>query len=412
MSEAVTTITATCRCKAFQLDVHFPTSSLPFDRALCLCTTCRKLSGTCGISYIPIPSSQAIDPSQYHFTSYSTSSDLTRYFCSTCGSHIFCNRIANATWHLATGLWDRTEGIINWTGCKWVEDADDGGVSVWFNKIVDADGKERKLKRWKLRDGDGELVPNDGVGSLREFVRLKARDGSEDRLKGSCHCGGVKYNITRPNEDSKTKAYSPFPDLMVPFHTGKSAANPDNKTWWLRHNDTKYMAGLCTCTSCRVASGFEIQPWAFVPKCNIFQEDGKELDYKMGTMKTYLSSEGVWRDFCGVCGANVFWRCAERPELLDVSAGLLDSMEGARVEGWLDWYVLRSLLTGILRLVRSSMKSLIFRYFRVQEAVLTVGFSRWTERVSFEELAVSRGLVKSLENGLKEWDEENKSLMD
>lgn len=263
---------------------------------------------------------------------------------------------------MATGLWDRTEGIINWTGCKFVDATEDGGISVWLSDIVDAEGKKRKLLRWKYQDVGEDLVPE---GYLRDYVRIKPRDGSEDRLQASCHCGGVKFYITRPNEASK-KVRSPFPDLMIPYHTGKSE-NPENKTWWIRHN-TKYLAGTCTCKSCRVASGFEIQPWAFVPKCNIFQEDGTELDYNMGTLQRYVSSENIWREFCSVCGATVFWHCLEnRPDLVDVSVGLLDPIEGARVEAWLDW---------------------------------------WTQRVSFEESAVSRSLVRSLENGLKEWQEE------
>jgi hypothetical protein len=216
-----------------------------------------------------------------------------------------------------------------------VEDTLDGGVSVWFNEIVDEGGKERKLKRWMLQDGQGEQVQ---LGSLTSFIPLKSKDGSEDRLKASCHCGGVKFYITRPNESSK-KARSPFPDLMIPFHTGASPANPENKTWWLRDNDTKYLAGTCACRSCRLALGFEIQPWAFVPKCNIVQEDGKEMTYEMGTLKRYVSTNEIYREFCSVCGATVFWHCDWRPELIDVSVGLLDHNEGARVEGWLDWYV-------------------------------------------------------------------------
>lgn len=77
------------------------------------------------------------------------------------------------------------------------------------------------------------------------------------------------------------------------------------------------------------------------------------------------------REFCGKCGANIFWHCEERPELIDVSVGVLDPNEGARVEGWLDW---------------------------------------WTGRVSFEEGAVSRCLVGSLERGLKEWGEKRQGV--
>jgi len=363
MAVDTTKITATCACKAFTIDVHFPTSSLPLDRALCLCNSCLKLSGSCGVSYIRIPSSQTIDPSKFNLTSYETSADVTRYFCSTCGAHIGCNEHSVRSWALATGLWDRTEGIIDWTGCKFVEDTQDGGISVWLNDIVEADGKKRKLLRWKYQDAGGELVPD---GYLRDYVYLRPRGGSEERLHASCHCGGVKFYITRPNEDSK-KARSPFPDLMVPFHTGASPENPENETWWIPHNYNRYMAGTCTCKSCRLASGFEIQPWAFVPKCNIFLEDGSTMEYSFGTLQRYLSSENIWREFCSICGATVFWHCSWRPDLVDVSVGLFDPIEGARAEGWLEW---------------------------------------WTGRVSFEEMAVSRSLVRSLEDGLKEWQGE------
>jgi hypothetical protein len=84
-------------------------------------------------------------------------------------------------------------------------------------------------------------------------------------------------------------------------------------------------------------------------------------------MKTYESSKDIWREFCKVCGATIFWHCTWRPDLLDVSVGLLDPREGARAEGWLDW---------------------------------------WTGRVSFSEMAVSTSLVNALEEGLKQWGDE------
>lgn len=354
-----TTITATCACRNFTYKVDFPNTSLPIDRALCLCNQCRRVSGSCGISYIVVPEPQTIDPSKFNVTGYKTAR-CTRYFCSVCGAHTFVvlqypgGQVRTA---IATGLWDKTEGIIKWSGCKWIEDTLDGGVSVWFNEISDDNGTKRPLKRWLLQDrGEKEeLVPEN---SLRV---LESRPSS-DKLEAQCHCGGVKFYITRPNEASK-KVQSPFPDLMVPYHLA-SNANPENKPWWLRDNDTKYLAGTCTCTSCRQNLGMEIQTWAFIPKCNMFKEDGSPLDFNLGTLRSYTSSEGVVREFCGKCGATVFWHCEERPDLIDVSVGLLDPKEGARVEGWLDW---------------------------------------WTDRVSFTEMAVSRSLVASLEDGLKKW---------
>jgi len=227
---------------------------------------------------------------------------------------------------------------------------------------VDSDGTRRPLKRWMLQDfQDPEFVPDNELQVLPE--RQKRSVENNEKLQAQCYCGGVKFYITRPNEASK-KIQSPFSDLLIPYHL-HSSSNPKNETWWLRDNDTKYIAGTCTCESCRKASGFEIQPWAFVPKYNIFKEDGTPFDFGMGTLKRYESSKGNFREFCKTCGATVFWHTTEnRPDLIDVSVGLLDPEEGARVEGWLDW---------------------------------------WTERVSFREFGVSSSLVAGLEDGLKKW---------
>jgi hypothetical protein len=360
----ITSITSTCACGAFNLKVDYPNSLLPLDRGLCLCDSCRRFTGSCGSSYIILPPSQQIDITKFNLTSYETTDRLTRYFCSTCSCHVLVKVSSNQSWHLATGPWDRTEEIVNWLGTKWVTDTLDGGISVWLKKIVGPDGKTQPLKRWMLQDWDGGALVPDHL-PLNVLPEEKKAHANPEKLEAQCHCGGVKFYITRPNEASK-QVRSPFPDLMFPFHS-HSSENPKNETWWLRDNDTKYLAGLCTCRSCRASSGFEVQPWCFVPKCNVFQEGGLPIDFKMGTMKTYESSKDIWREFCKVCGATIFWHCTWRPDLLDVSVGLLDPREGARAESWLDW---------------------------------------WTGRVSFSEMAVSTSLVNALEEGLKQWGDE------
>ncbi|TAQ88133.1 hypothetical protein B7494_g3516 [Chlorociboria aeruginascens] len=239
-SATTETITTACACRKFNLTVQFPTSSLPVNRALCLCNGCRRLSGSCSNSYIALPSSvsSALDLSSFSLSSYKSSEDLERYFCSTCGAHVLFRRITAGFWALSTGLWDSTEDVIRWTGCKWVEDTLDGGISVWLSSITDKDGSKRELKRWKLNDVGGELMPE---GSLIIPPRAKEKD---EKLTAQCRCGGVKFYVTRPNEESKT-VHSPFPDLMIPYHTGASSANPQNETWFLRNNATRYLAGTC-----------------------------------------------------------------------------------------------------------------------------------------------------------------------
>lgn len=352
-----TTVTARCMCGAFNLEINLATSSLPISRTLCLCARCRSVSGSCGTSYLAVPKTQVVDPSKYNLTSYDSSEWARRHFCATCGAHCLSVAKGFGTF-VATGLLDKSEGILTWNGCKWVSDTVDGGISIWLKEIEDTEGTKRQLKRWMLADGaDKELVSDNSLTSAPAQPQSNG-----DKLEGQCHCGGVKFYITRPNEASK-QAQSGFPDLMAAWHSNPHE-NPSNETWWLRSNDTKYVAGTCTCTSCRLTSGFEIAPWAFVPEYNIFQEDGSPIDYKMGigTLRTYASSPGILREFCSVCGATVLFYCERRPDIIDVSPGVLDPKLGARVESWLEW---------------------------------------WTGRVSFEELAVNRTLVRSLEDGLK-----------
>jgi len=365
MTHPTTKVTAKCACGAFNYTINFLNSSLPIDRALCLCNSCRKLSGSCGISYIALPAGQSFDPTTWNLKTYKTSDSLARHFCGTCGGHVAVHRPSDGLLAIATGLWDRTEGIIKWTGCKFVSDTRDGGISVWMRDIVDQSGESRGLRRWLRQDG---INPEASPESFRKLVDTKTQGGADEKLRASCHCGGVKFYITRPNEASR-KVQSPFSDLLVPYHTG-TPANPKNETWWLRSNNSKYMAGTCTCETCRRASGFEFQPWAFIPKCNIFQENSNEMNYDMGTLQRYISSKNTYREFCSVCGATVFWHNDNRSELIDVSIGLLDPEEGARAEHWLDWCA---------------------------------------ERVSFKEMAVSQDLANSLEDGLKRWNSEEHS---
>jgi hypothetical protein len=88
-------------------------------------------------------------------------------------------------------------------------------------------------------------------------------------------------------------------------------------------------------------------------------------------LRSYESSPGVLREFCGTCGATIFWHDKWRPEVVDVSVGLLEAQEGARAEEWLEW---------------------------------------WVERVSFEEDAAGRGdLIPALRRGLWVWDEARKA---
>ncbi|KAL8960281.1 MAG: hypothetical protein Q9193_002987 [Seirophora villosa] len=229
---------------------------------------------------------------------------------------------------------------------QFLADTKDGGLSNWLNGPSWA-GSAEQSEIWEPTAKANPSKGVDGNGTLRCY----------------CQCRGVQFNITRPDKDSSNVFPPPMPDILAPLHSHSTQTSP-YFTWWLRANGTKYFAGTCACNSCRLSSGYDIQAWAFVPKTNIRQLDGKEMDYQMGTLKRYSHSKGAYRDFCGNCGATVFWHCDERPGIVDISAGLLDAEEGARAENWLEWA---------------------------------------TDRVSFEECAQNRTLVASVSRGLRAW---------
>lgn len=356
----VTTINVSCLCRGFHSSLSVPNSSLPLLGVLCHCNTCRHVSGVLCASYAILPSTPG---SLSELRKYDTLNNCTRLFCGSCGAHVFAHLKAEDPWLLATGVLEGNADVIRFKAHSWVGDTRDGGLSTWLPKLY---GDE--IVKYSKGSQSGDLFQPLHPSN---FETKPANQQVTKPLPATCHCGGVQFHITPPNEDSQ-KATSPWPDLLAPYHTASPANHTDVK-WWLRANNTKYLVGLCTCASCRRASGFDIQAWAFVPKLNILQvESGKPLDFgtPMGTLRRYESSRGTYREFCGTCGATVFWHSDERPDLIDVSVGLLVGESGARAEEWLEWC---------------------------------------TQRVSFMEDARDAGLVRGLVEGLKVWEEEGRA---
>lgn len=343
---ATTSLKISCACGNITGTLDVPDSLLPRPLSFCHCTTCRHATGQLCLSSIEVPPwsglsslSLARQPAANR-----TSDHLKRYFCGQCGASIY-NHTSDGNDYIASGVVDRTEGILAFKMYQFLADTKDGGFSKWLNGLSWA-GSAEQSEIWK---------------PTAEVNQPKIKDGNEV-LRCYCQCRGVQFTITRPNKDS-SNVFSPMPDVLAPGHLQSTQANPSS-IWWLRANGTKFLAGICACNSCRLSAGYDIQAWVFVPKTNVRQLDGNEVDYKMGTLKRYSHSKGAYRDFCSTCGATVFWHCDERPGILDVSAGLLDAEEGARAEDWFEWA---------------------------------------TEKVSFEECAQNKALVASVSRGLREW---------
>lgn len=309
----------TCLCGNVALSIQLDPSTDHSQLQLCHCRNCRTVTGLlCSSYYLMQHGPPALDG----LCSYQESPYVSRFFCETCGAHVFAHVTTSGQYLVASGVLvaEHTPPVKSLHHWK-TDDTGDGGLSKF-------------LPGWPSTDTScsiyalAEAPNNDSKGSQPGSSR------ASDELLARCHCGGIEFYISRPGASSR-QAQSPWPDLLVPYHSG-SSDNLNDVKWWLRDGDTKYLAGTCACTSCRLGSGFLIQTWAFIPKANIFNADRSPLSFNRGTMRQYRSSPGVYREFCSECGATVFWHCDERPSLVDVSIGLLHS-NNARAEDWLEW---------------------------------------------------------------------------
>ena len=383
MSQQVQNKRISCLCgKVAQgIDLSLQT---PLTLTMCHCDSCRRTSGLLCTSYFDLSSEEP--PNFTGLSKYAETENIDRWFCGTCGAHAFLQIRApkQEKFLVAAGL---VQGEVQTVGVqtRCAASTHDGGLA----SILKGSEKETPLlacfdgianRSIQTAQSGQDSISNRDQPSISPATphstekKANTNRGIESILPARCHCGGVKFYVTPPNENSKSPT-SPWSDLLVPFHSA-SSDNPDDIKWWLVENPdaedkgptkTRYLAGLCACHSSRMASGFPIQAWAFVPLCNIFKSDGSLLlEYDIATLQRYVSSPTVTREFCRICGATVFWHCDWRPGVVDVSVGLFQSRTGVRAETWLKWV---------------------------------------TERVSFSEEALDQGLVQCLQSDLKAWGE-------
>lgn len=335
-----------CACNKVCGSVGIPSSKLPLLLSFCHCNICRHQTGLLAGSYVLLPKESTSFKVSGPLASYRTSSRMIRRFCSSCGSNVYVEGTQPGEIHICSGAMGKSESKVLLRDHIFVPDTKDGGLSSWLPNVPGWEGFSHESKQIDC--------------SLQ--TKAATNNTPSGQLRGYCQCRGVQFTITPPNEASKNLR-GPFADLLAPY-VSCSPKNDADVKWWLRSKDTRFLAGTCACNSCRKASGFDVQTWAFIPRVNISNVHGKPINPHMGSLKQYRSSEGVYREFCGICGAKVFWHCDARPDLIDVSVGLLDAEEGARAESWLEW---------------------------------------WTERVSFEEEAQNTSIISSLKAGLKMW---------
>jgi len=287
---------------------------------VCHCNRCRHLSGALCATTVDLPKTYKPDAQLIDkLVAYKSSPPYTRYFCSTCGCHVLERDERFGRWRVCQGTLNNPEEAASINGHVFVEDTKDGGCSDWVSFV-----KNQKIKRWNGFPDESSEVPDGWHISEQTPIDNQAP------VHAHCDCKGVTFYVSRPSEISK-QTDGPCPDVLD--------ESPQDKMWWLRQNHTKFLAGVCVCDSCRLATGSEMIEWAFVPTANIHlsQDCTVPFSRSFGSLKTYRSSDEASRHFCGTCGATVFWIGDARPTLIDIAVGLLDAPEGARAESLLEW---------------------------------------------------------------------------
>ena len=331
---AIPTSTAhlTCLCGA----VHEPgtllsATELPIEDAICHCNLCRHTSGSLGPSFPRLgsaPSAKSLNAC----TQYTTSATHAYYFCGTCGTPTFVEVKSKGYWCCFAGTIERdpeqvkegetwTKDIVKIARHDWLDDTGDGGMAAILLKL------------------GGRNVPcfHQGTSTARDQSEISAEDvramakntedwavpGMDKSMVVKCRCEGTDLRVRRAN-----------------FKEDQQGCNER-----FSEGGDRYVAMFCACRSCRLQSGVNLQPWTYIPPRNfLVAGTGKEVVFGKGTeganesttLKHYWSSEGCCRSFCGKGGASFFYWCDDRPEVVDLSVGVIRG-KGAMAREWVEW---------------------------------------------------------------------------
>lgn len=310
---ATKTLEAKCSCGAVHLTVDVPVSTLPLLVHLCHCSLCRYSAGVPSIFHTDLPT--GVVPK---FVEPSSEANMTRYagptnhahwcFCSTCGCHISAVGIEKGNWTISTSIFtDHSPETFRIGKHIFSKSAKDGGIAKLLKQIH---GRE-------FIDNN----PPDGSPEAQIIEsKLELGKNGEERLRAKCHCGGVSFTIPRPTQEV----------LQDKFMSG-----------FVSHRDnTKWVATFDACDDCRLVNGTHLIGWMFFPLA--LCDPPIKPDLLIGTAKTYCTSPGVLRSFCGTCGATFFYtsddrRPTDEQQVVDLSTGVLRAPEGVMAENWLTW---------------------------------------------------------------------------
>lgn len=305
------TLEAKCFCGSVHFTVDVPLSSLPFPVHLCHCSICRFTTGAPCVFHTPLGASKAnfIAPSsEANITSYVAKGAVSRQeFCSTCGCHIKCAGDGDH-WVGSTSIFvDNGPDIFRINRNIYSKSTKDGGIASMLTNVGGRD-----MVEWE--------PPADSPRAKLVESQPEVGEDGQERLRAQCHCGGVSFTFGRPTQE-----------MLDDEFTAGFVSPLDKKKW---------LALLDVCTDCRLVAGTNVIGWTFLPLS--ICEPPIKADLKIGTSKTYATSPGVLRSFCGTCGATVFYsnderRPDEKRQIVDLATGILRAPKGVMADDWFTW---------------------------------------------------------------------------
>ncbi|KAL4926689.1 Mss4-like protein [Aspergillus undulatus] len=284
------TLTAACHCRSVHFTLTLPTSTFPLQAHICHCAICRTTHGALASFHAPLPmaiEAEFITPSSTsNMTGYThVNATSTRYFCSTCGCHIADREKGwreGGEWNVSISIFDQN----NNQAC-WVIDEHYFVGSTGNGTLPDVNRDKGKITAPK---------PD----------QAERKDKDKQTFLAKCHCDGVSFNISRPRQE-----YINFP----------------TSNGWIHESDaSKWLALIDACSNCRLVTGSHAIGWLFVSMEHITPSLPDNL--LIGTSESHVSSKGVYRTFCGKCGATVLYSHTSRPGVVDVATGILHAKEG------------------------------------------------------------------------------------
>ncbi|KAF4979800.1 hypothetical protein FZEAL_4060 [Fusarium zealandicum] len=328
-------VTAQCLCKANIFTTSIFRSNLPLKGTICHCNSCRHVTGAMYSSHVVWPGSPE-EICKSKLERYKFTQNVSLRFCGTCSSPMFWEEYyaeKPEILDVLTGVLNNVQvpDFITFPYQILVGDTKDGGASHWLQHV----NKDGFLsQRWKTRAGKSEQLDTSWP-STTSAPQDQDQAGTR-RISIQCRCKGINF-------------------VLSPGNANFAGMEPDVLPFFVEPATHKHLASFDACNSCRSMFGVDIVNWTFALLRQLeFQEStgpafpkstselkeailSPDRDARFGTLAMYKSSPDVQRYFCSRCSASAFYAVDDRPDLVDVAVGLLDSQDGANAESFLTW---------------------------------------------------------------------------